>query len=396
MKTPNPLYNSRVYSANRRMVFSQEIDFLNFHPMRNLVINGNMSIEQRYYGSNITVHQSTPTNLKYCLDRHFTSITNSTARLVVSKSNLFDENYFASRVGISTNTLTATTTHQLFNHKIEGIPLLPLTWGTSNALPISISFKLKSDVLTTYYLSIHNHDRTRSLIREIPVTQTEYPERYTYIIEGDKYGSWLTNTNTGIWMSINNAVGTSYQVSPSLSNQWLNTTHYALSDSGGNLNYINQLNNTVFITNVQVEGGGMPTTFEIRPFPIEMMLCKRYFEKSYNYEDKLQTNTKSGMTMILNPYTVQDTLSGTISFTIPKRISTWTGAWYSPTTEIGRIGYRSISSPYNVSAFIGTVNYYSIDGVFAEKSQHGFNYHFNVPAQASRNYCFHWHVDAEL
>lgn len=396
MKNSDSLYNSRVYSVNRRMIFTQELDFLNFYPFRNGVINGNMNIEQRYYGSNITVHQNTPANLRYCLDRHFTSITNSTAQLIVSKSNVFYENYFSSKVGVATSTLTATTTHQLFNHKIEGSIVNMLNWGTSNAFPISISFKLKSDVLTTYYLSIHNHDRTRSLIREIPVTQTYYPERYTYIIEGDKYGSWLTNTNTGIWMSINNAVGTTYQVAPSLSNQWLNTTHYALSDSGGNLNYISQLNQIVFITNVQVEGGGMPTTFEVRPFSIEMMLCKRYFEKSYNYEDKLQTNTKSGMVMVLNPYTVQDTLCGTISFTIPKRISTWTGAWYSPTTEIGRIGYRSTSSPYNVTAFIGTINYYSTDGLFAEKSQNGFSYHFNVPAQASRNYCFHWHVDAEL
>lgn len=396
MKNEGNFYNSKVYSVDRRVLFTQPIDFLNFYPFRNSIINGNMIIDQRYYGSNITVHQNTPTNLQYCLDRHFTSITNSTARLVVSKSNIFSENYFASTVGFSTNTLTTTTTHQLFNHKIEGNVISLLNWGTSNAYPISISFKLKSDVLTTYYLSLHNYNRTRSLIREIPVTQTEYPERYTYIIEGDKHGSWLTDSNIGLWMSINNATGTTYQVAPSLSNQWLNTTHFALSDYGGNVSYISNLNKTVFITNVQVEGGAMPTTFEYRPFHIEHMLCKRYFEKSYNYEDKLQTNTKSGMVMVLNPYlSSQDPMCGTVLFKVSKRASTWKGAWYSPLSPIGSIGYRAITSPYNVVTFIGTVNYYSTDGIFAEKSQEGFSYHFSA-AQTNRNYCFHWHVDAEL
>lgn len=372
------------------------IDAYNFFPYRNAIINGDMNIEQRYYGSNIFVNQNTSMRQSFCLDRHFTDIQNSTATLSISKSNIFASDYFNSKVGIATTSVGVSSYHSILNHKIEGNITNKLLWGTSNANPITFSFFLKSDVVAKYYLSLHNHNKTRSIIREIDVTQNVYPERYNYIINGDLYGDWKINNETGIWIQINTAIGTNYLINSTESNQWLNTTHYAIT-GGNHTTYIGTTNTNLYLTKLQFEIGTLPTNFEFRPFYIELDLCKRYFEKSYPYELKLQTNTKEGMNMVFFPSTVNDTVAGTINFKMSKRVSAWNGVWYSPTSEAGRIGIRSVTSPYNASMFINNPTYYSTDGtLFAEKSQNNFSYHFNAPTQATRNYCFQWSVDAEL
>ena len=385
-----PLY------INRNIV-TGFMDAPNFFPYRNAIINGNMLIEQRYYGSNIFVNQNTSMMQSFYLDRHFTDIQNSTAVLNISKSNIFSANYFNSKVGIATSTIGVSSYHSILNHKIEGNIITKSLWGTSNAYPITLSFILKSDVVAKYYLSLHNHNKTRSIIREINVTQNLYPERYSYIINGDFYGDWKINNETGVWIQFNTGIGTNFLINESSSNQWLNTTHYGIT-GGNHTTYIGTTNTNLYLTNLQFEIGPFLTNYEYRPFSIELDLCKRYFEKSYPYELKLQTNTKEGMNMVFVSSTVNDTVAGTVPFKLSKRTSTWNGVWYSPTTEPGRLGIRSVSSPYNVAHAVGVnPTYYSTDGtLFAEKSQTNFSYHFNAPPQASRNYCFQWCVDAEL
>ena len=386
--------------VTKNTIYEGNLDYYNFFPYRNLVINGNMRIDQRYIGSNIFVRQATDITQSYCLDRHFTDINNTTGMLIVSKSNIFNQNYMACRVGITTSTLTSTTNYSLLNHKIEGYMLENLNWGTSNAQPITVSFKLKSDVSTKLYLSLHNANRSRSFIREIVINQTTEPTNYSFIIPGDMYGTWANTNTCGLWLSIQNAIGTTYLVDTTLSNRWLNTTHYGLT--GGNVTtYVNIINSTIFITNLQVEAGTLPTTYEFRPFQVELDLCRRYFEKSYAYPNKLQTNTQEGMVLVQFPTTTAtDTVAGTVQFKVPKCNSSWKGVFYAPssTQNTGVLGIRTSTSPYTVINNAASVTFYSTDTLFAVKSENNFNYHFNTatPSSTSRNLCFHWAVDSEI
>lgn len=404
--THTPITNI-AYSTNyqplvitKNTIFEANLDYYNFYPYRNLVINGNMRVEQRYTGSNIFIRQATDITQSYCLDRHFTDINNTTGMLIVSKSNIFNQSYMACRVGITTSTITATTNYSLLNHKIEGYMLANLNWGTSNAQPITVSFKLKSDVSTNLYLSLHNATRSRSFVREIVINQTAEPTLYSFIVPGDMYGTWSATNTCGLWLSIQNAIGTTYLVDSALSNRWLNTTHYGLT--GGNVTtYAGVINSTIFITNLQVEAGTLPTTYEFRPFNLELDLCRRYFEKSYSYPNKLQTNTTEGMQMVQFPTTAAtDTVAGTVQFKVPKCNSTWIGTFYSPssTQDAGLLGIRTSTSPYAVINNAASVTYYSASTLFAVKSENNFNYHFNTatPSGTSRNLCFHWAVDAEI
>jgi hypothetical protein len=50
---------------------------------------------------------------------------------------------------------------------------------------------------------------------------------------------------------------------------------------------------TLAITGVQLEAGSVATPFERRPYGTELVLCQRYFEKSYNTEIAVGTNIDS-------------------------------------------------------------------------------------------------------
>jgi len=49
------------------------------------------------------------------------------------------------------------------------------------------------------------------------------------------------------------------------------------------------------ITGVQLELGSVATPFEMRPYPVELQLCQRYYEKSYSINTAPGTNTNSGL-----------------------------------------------------------------------------------------------------
>ena len=68
------------------------------------------------------------------------------------------------------------------------------------------------------------------------------------------------------------------------------------NDTGSTFNY------------AQLEEGSVATPFENRPYGIELSLCQRYFWKT----------TNGGM--ILNPYSVQSTISMTIKFPVTMRV----------------------------------------------------------------------------
>lgn len=79
----------------------------------------------------------------------------------------------------------------------------------------------------------------------------------------------------------------------------------------------------------QLEYGSFATNFEMRPFAVELMLCQRYYEKSYDQSTTPGTGATNGAVYgaRLNGGTALDAV-----FKVVKRTSTPTMAWFSPTT----------------------------------------------------------------
>lgn len=387
-------------NLTNNLYVSGMLNYNNFYPYRNLVINGGMNVNQRYFGSNNFIFSNTSYPRTYTLDRHETVITNSTAMLQVSQSNV---NYFSRpfamtcRVGVTTSTLTSTTNHILLSHKIENLNVNHLQWGTSNASPLTISFDIVSSVSHIFYLSVHNYNRTRSIVRDINVTASTSPLRYTYTLSGDMYGDWRNNvftSETGINICINTGVGSSFVTA--LENTWLNGTFYGRSSS---TSFLSTLNTRVFITNLQAEVGYMPTIFENRPYNIELQLCRRYYEKSYNVNTLPGNSTMEGIQVVpLTETTTYGWIGSTTIFKIPKRNTQWAGNFYSVTGTPSLFSYKLANG--NFFDYTGTYGSPAQPAAsntpFSLKSENSFSFNTQALNQTTRIYAFHWAVDAEL
>ena len=86
------------------------------------------------------------------------------------------------------------------------------------------------------------------------------------------------------------------------------------------------------ITNVQLEANVQPTPFEHRPIGVELALCQRYYEKSYDLGTAPATVTETGV----HRHSGSGNASGRhyvpIRFKVEKRANDYTVTTYDPTT----------------------------------------------------------------
>lgn len=86
---------------------------------------------------------------------------------------------------------------------------------------------------------------------------------------------------------------------------------------------------TIDIADFQVELGGSATSFDRRPFGLELALCQRYYEKSYEYDDVPGTITERGQSAGVDQGDEADAL--VTRFRTEKR-TTPSMAWFNPDT----------------------------------------------------------------
>jgi hypothetical protein len=200
--------------------------------------------------------------------------------------------------GASGNTLTATTlsaytplASEVFciQHKIEGLNIADLAWGTANAKTVNLSFYATSSLTGTFGGSIRNSANTRSypFTYSIPVAST--PTRISVTISGDTTGAfadWLTTT--GIGMSVLFSYGTGPTASGT-AGVWAAANY---TGATGAVSLVNTLSATLTIYNVQLEVGPVATPFEQRPIGMELALCQRYYYRTTS--DSAGSNFTSG------------------------------------------------------------------------------------------------------
>jgi len=243
---------------------------------RNILINGNMRISQRGTAA-------VSTNNSYAVDRWLVAQSTAgawTAQQVTtaSFSNLSGFDYAYKFTKTAGNTPGAGDYNYLVQG-IEGNNIAGLSWGTSAAKPVTLSFWVYSGATGTFGGSI----------RTPGVTWWAYPFSYTVnaantweyktiSIPGATSGTWPTDNNTGFslffdlgsganarlaagsWQSGTNCIGAS------------GTSQYPTNTSGGYL----------YITGVQLEQNTQPTPFEQRSYGVELSLCQRYYYRYSN------------------------------------------------------------------------------------------------------------------
>lgn len=217
---------------------------------KNAIINGRMSIDQRYAGTAITVTAGAA--LAYGLDRWYVYCTgaNVTAQRIQT-SNIYYHR-FSGAVG---------NTGIGIGQRIESQNSLHMAGKT-----VTLSLKTSSTSLATLSYGVY------------------------YANSVDSFGSLAVPTRTAITTGSWNITGSEATYSVNIAIPAAATTGIEVVFSGGALTN----GNTLIIRDVQLELGDYVSPIETIPYDKELAACQRYFETSYSIGDAVGTSTADG------------------------------------------------------------------------------------------------------
>ncbi|WBF78106.1 tail fiber [Methylophilales phage MEP401] len=237
---------------------------------RNLIINGDMAIDQRNAGASATSNATT-----YMTDRYefqMSSVTNVQTYQQVTDAPAG----FNNSLKITNNSTTQATAAGVLStprQKIEGLNTAYLNWGTSDAQTVTISFWVKASVTGTYPVSLINNDFTRSFVTNYTVSVANTWEKKTATIAGDTSGTWSVDNSTGISVMFSLDTGSTYQTT---AGSW-QTGNYRGTSS--DVHFLANASATWQITGVQLEAGTTATPFEHLQYGQQLSLCQRYYQE---------------------------------------------------------------------------------------------------------------------
>jgi hypothetical protein len=244
---------------------------------RNRIINGSMVVDQRNAGA-------TGTGTGYTVDRwaHFaTQASKGTWRQNLNSVTVAPgyPNYLGFQSSSAYTVLAADTF--LFYQPIEGYNFADLSFGTASAQSVTISFVVYSSLTGTFGGVIKNYAATRSypFTYSIPTANTWTSIFIT--IPGDTSGTWVGNTNAGAaFFVLGLGVGST---GSGAAGAWASADY---NSATGAVSVVGTNGATFYVTGVQLEAGSLATPFERLPIGETLLLCQRYYEKSYNDSGK--------------------------------------------------------------------------------------------------------------
>lgn len=239
---------------------------------RNKIINGKMEIAQR--GLSFTLNSST---LTYTADRWGVGWITGGA---VGQANIASGQLPLARnaLVISITSASAPSGNQTYNcqQRIEGLNVGDLLWGTSSAKSVTLSFKVQSSITGVFSGAIQNSAQNRSYPFTYTISQANTPTYISITIPGDTQGTWLTNTSTGLIVAFDLGGAGTMRGSAAA---WASSGAFGVT---GSVSLVATASASWALSEVQFEVGDQATPFEHRPYGLELALCRRYFQKTYN------------------------------------------------------------------------------------------------------------------
>ena len=243
---------------------------------RNLIINGDMRIAQR--GTSVTGKTASD---YYTVDRWRNTISGLGTWSFSQSTDTPTGQGFGYSLKLDCTTADgspATGDYFILTQLLEGQDLQRLKKGTSNAESVTVSFWVKSTKTGTYILEFEDADNTRSISQSYTVDSASTWEKKTLTFAGDTTGAFTNDNNTSLVVNFWYGAGTDY-TSGTLNTSW--GTRTSANIAPGLTNLGDNTANELYITGVQLEVGSTASDFEHRPFGEELVLCQRYFQKSY-------------------------------------------------------------------------------------------------------------------
>ena len=243
---------------------------------RNAIINGDFNIWQRgvsfigvaggtYIADRWIYHKSG--TMVHDVSRSSDVPTVAQAGRAFNYSLLVDCQTIDSAIGASD--------HCLIAQRIEGYNFLPLAQKG-----FTISFWVKATKIGIYCVGFSNAGFDRSYVAEYVINAADTWEFKTInVAASPSAGSWDYGNGIGLVVEFSLAIGSDRQTTAGA---------WQVGDKSATANQVNacdNIANNFRLCGVQVEAGSIATPFEQRAFPQELLLCQRYYEKSYDVAD---------------------------------------------------------------------------------------------------------------
>tara|TARA_R100001198_G_scaffold95897_1_gene83459 strand:+ start:831 stop:1952 length:1122 start_codon:yes stop_codon:yes gene_type:complete len=250
---------------------------------RNLIINGGMQVWQRATAATAV------TNSTYGTVDRFRFWEDTDGAYTVERSTDVPSGqgfgYSTKLVVTTADTSLAGGQYAQFAQRIEAQNLQQLSYGTSGAKTITVSFWVKSSKTGSYAFNLYKNaagntaylyyksfsiDAANTWEKKI-ITISPTAGSTSFITSSA--GALDPSTSTGFEVYITLAIGSSYH--GATDDSWSsNTNEYSTSS---NVNWLDSTSNNFYITGLQMEVGTEATPFEHRSYADELKQCQRYY-----------------------------------------------------------------------------------------------------------------------
>lgn len=264
--------------TSQAVTFAQTANLPNTFGFKNRLINGAMVIDQRNAGASVT-----PTGNAYTIDRWVAGMSQA-SKFSIQRSTTAPTGFINSALITSTSAYSVTSTDRFaFTQFIEGLNCYDLGWGTASAKTVTLSFQVRSSLTGTFGGAFQNNAADRSYPFTYTISAANTWETKTVTVAGDTTGTWLTDNGIGIQLRFSLGTGSTYS---GTAGAWAAADYRSAT---GAVSVVGTNAATWYITGVQLEVGSTATSFDYRPYGTELILCQRYFQKSYGQSTAVGT-----------------------------------------------------------------------------------------------------------
>ena len=258
---------------------------------RNMVTNGDCLISQRHLDNSNTGEVGV-----IDMFRASTPGAMSATKQRVADAPAGTGLYYSFKMTNGSSTYSAETNAKTIYfqlNSLEGYKTRMLSWGTSSARPVTLSFYVKSSQTGTFAVAIGNNTgegypsgTTRTFISSYTVSSASTWERKTITFEGDTSGTWV-GIGTGGSLCVIWDLGSGGSHQGASTGSWQSSSNHRFS---GAKSLGDTANATWQITGIQLEIGRQATDFEHKDYDDVLNECRRHFQTWY-WGDMNGTNT---------------------------------------------------------------------------------------------------------